>query len=80
MGVRQRAFGIDHFGLVVDDVDATLATLRWRGIEPETDFANGYEVPDGVAFVRGPDDLWVEIAPAIWYPESDFPSTRGRAT
>jgi catechol 2,3-dioxygenase-like lactoylglutathione lyase family enzyme len=69
-----RSFGIDHLGLVATDLDATLEALRARGIEAETEFTNGYTVPDGVAFLRGPDDLWVEVAPAAWYPESDFPA------
>jgi catechol 2,3-dioxygenase-like lactoylglutathione lyase family enzyme len=73
----RRSFGIDHLGLVVTDLDRALEALRARGIVAETDFANGYTVPDGVAFVRGPDDLWVEIAPAAWYPESDFPAPGG---
>jgi catechol 2,3-dioxygenase-like lactoylglutathione lyase family enzyme len=73
----ERSFGIDHIGLVVTDVDTTLAALQARGIAAETEFANGYEVPEGVAFLRGPDDLWVEIAPAVWYPESDFPPPGG---
>jgi catechol 2,3-dioxygenase-like lactoylglutathione lyase family enzyme len=56
-----RAFGWDHIGLSVEDLAATLAVLRERGIEPVTDFDNGFSVPDGVAFFRGPDHLWVEL-------------------
>jgi catechol 2,3-dioxygenase-like lactoylglutathione lyase family enzyme len=73
----ERAFGLDHIGLVTDDLPATLTALRARGIEPETEFSNGFSVPDGVAFLRGPDDLWVELAPSIWYPETDFPPRAG---
>ena len=56
-----RSFGLDHFGLVVDNLDVALELLRARGVEPVTDFDNGFSVPPGVAFVRGPDNLWVEI-------------------
>lgn len=63
-----RTFGFDHIGLSVEDLDATLAALRVRGIEPETSFENGFRVPDGVAFVRGPDGLWVEITTLAYEP------------
>ena len=61
-----RSFGIDHIGLAVPDVDAALAELRNRGIEPVTEFEQGFSIPVGIAFVRGPDNLWVEIEPTEW--------------
>ena len=63
-----RTFGWDHIGLSVEDLGATLAALRDRGVEPETSFENGFRVPDGVAFVRGPDGLWVEITTLDYEP------------
>ena len=66
-----RAFGIDHIGLAVPDLDAALAELRTRGIEPVTQFDQGFSVPDGIAFLRGPDALWVEITPTAWAPRAD---------
>jgi catechol 2,3-dioxygenase-like lactoylglutathione lyase family enzyme len=61
-----RSFGIDHIALAVPDVDAALAELRSRGIEPVTEFEQGFSIPPGIAFLRGPDDLWVEIEPTAW--------------
>jgi catechol 2,3-dioxygenase-like lactoylglutathione lyase family enzyme len=66
---EQRAFGWDHIGLVVPDVDAAVAELASRGIEPVTEFGSGFECPDGVVFLRGPDGIWVEVAPSKWYPD-----------
>ncbi len=56
-----RRFGLDHIGLSVPDFDATITALDARGIKPETSFDNGFTVPEGVAFLRGPDGLLVEI-------------------
>jgi catechol 2,3-dioxygenase-like lactoylglutathione lyase family enzyme len=61
-----RSFGIDHIGLAVPDVDAALAELRERGVEPVTEFDSGFSIPEGIAFLRGPDDLWIEIVPTAW--------------
>ena len=58
---KGRSFGIDHFGLSVPDLESALETLRTRGIKAETSFNNGFTVPPGIAFLRGPDELWVEI-------------------
>jgi catechol 2,3-dioxygenase-like lactoylglutathione lyase family enzyme len=66
-----RSYGIDHIGLGVTDVDAALEELRARGIEPVTTFDNGFVVPPGVAFLRGPDELWVELALTKWYRSAD---------
>ena len=72
-----RMFGFDHIGLSVEDLGATLAALRDRGIEPETTFENGFRVPDGVAFIRGPDALWVEITTLEYEPApEEQPSER----
>jgi catechol 2,3-dioxygenase-like lactoylglutathione lyase family enzyme len=57
-----RTFGLDHFGLSVQDVAAAVEVLRARGIEPDTTFNNGLPIPAGVAYVRGPDDLLIEIS------------------
>jgi len=53
-------FGIDHFGLGVDDLDAVAADLRRRGIPLEVE---PMEWRPGlrIAFVRGPDDVRIEL-------------------
>jgi hypothetical protein len=61
-----RSYGIDHIGLAVPDVDTALAELHARGVDPVTEFEQGFSIPPGIAFLRGPDDLWVEIVPTAW--------------
>jgi lactoylglutathione lyase len=55
-----RQFGLDHFGLLVNDVDAAVELLRGRGAVIDTepfDFMPGSRL----AFVRGPDNVRVEL-------------------
>ena len=50
-----------HIALGVDDLDATLASLREQGIEPERP---PYQVREGgsrLCFVRDPDDYRIEL-------------------
>ena len=53
-------FGEDHFGVMVDNLDAAAAELKGRGVafdmEPR-DFGPGLRI----AFVRGPDNVRIEI-------------------
>ena len=53
-------FGTDHFGFRVRDLAATAAELRRRGVEFDVE---PYETRPGlrVAFVRGPDDVRIEL-------------------
>lgn len=53
-------FGTDHLGLRVDDLDATAAELKRRGVEFDLE---PKQMGPGlrIAFVRGPDDVRVEI-------------------
>ena len=52
--------GLDHFGLRVDDLDAACADLKRRGVqftlEPNT-IRPGLKI----AFVRGPENIRIEI-------------------
>ncbi len=53
-------FGTNHFGLEVDDVDATIAELCRRGVAIEVepwDFRPGMRI----AFVKGPDNVRIEL-------------------
>jgi lactoylglutathione lyase len=53
--------GYNHIALTVADIDATLATLSSRGIEPEKP---PYQVRAGgsrICFVRDPDGYRVEL-------------------
>ena len=53
-------FGTNHFGLEVADIDATVGELRRRGVTIEVepwDFGPGMRI----AFVKGPDDVRIEL-------------------
>jgi lactoylglutathione lyase len=53
--------GYGHIAIGVDDLDATLASLKEQGIEPERP---PYQVREGgsfLAFVRDPDSYRVEL-------------------
>lgn len=53
-------FGIEHIGLTVDDIDATVADLEAKGadfVQRPAKTATG----NRNAFVRGPQDVLVEI-------------------
>jgi catechol 2,3-dioxygenase-like lactoylglutathione lyase family enzyme len=56
---RQRRYGTDHFGLEVADVDATVETLRARGVVIAREPANSPR--NRVAFIQGPDNLVIEL-------------------
>lgn len=53
-------YGLEHFGLTVTDLDATIATLRAKGADiavgPLTRDAGTY-----LAFIRGPEGIMVEL-------------------
>ena len=52
--------GLDHFGLIVDDLDAAAAELRAKGVEFTME---PREARPGVriAFIRGPQNISIEI-------------------
>jgi lactoylglutathione lyase len=54
-------YGLDHFGLLVDNMDAASTELRAKGVEFICD---PWEIRPGVkiAFVKGPDDISIELA------------------
>ena len=52
--------GLEHFGLKVADLDAAAAELKGKGIEftlEPVDFRPGLRI----AFIRGPDDVSIEL-------------------
>ena len=55
----RRRFGTDHFGLQVRDVDATVETLRGRGVEIAREPGNS--PTNRVAFIKGPDNVLIEL-------------------
>ena len=53
-------FGIEHFGLTVDDLDATVKRLEGLGaklLEGPTDGSSGLRI----AFIEAPDDVRIEL-------------------
>jgi catechol 2,3-dioxygenase-like lactoylglutathione lyase family enzyme len=56
-----RVQGLDHFGVVVSDLEETAKVLKERGaefsIEPMTNAASGRMI----AFVRGPENVEIEL-------------------
>jgi catechol 2,3-dioxygenase-like lactoylglutathione lyase family enzyme len=75
-----RTFGLDHVGLSVEDVDATVAALAERGIAPESGGSDGFHVPEGVVFVKGPDGVRVEITSLEHVPAPRDVFTAGRTS
>lgn len=55
----RRHFGADHFGLQVEHVDATVETLRARGVEIAIEPRDS--PTNRVAFIRGPDNVLIEL-------------------
>ena len=54
-------YGLDHFGLLVDDMDSAAVDLRAKGVEF---ICEPWEIRPGVkiAFVKGPDHISIELA------------------
>lgn len=59
-GVDGPHYGLDHFGLRVDDLDAAVSYLKAKGAELESEPRT---LPTGVkiAFVKAPDDVRIEL-------------------
>jgi lactoylglutathione lyase len=53
--------GYGHIALTVDDLDATLARLKEKGIEPERPPYSVREGGSRICFVRDPDSYRVEL-------------------
>ncbi len=53
-------FGVDHFGLQVADVDATVEELRRRGVFIERE-PGDFGPRSRIAFVKGPDGVRIEL-------------------
>ena len=52
--------GLDHFGLCVEDLDAACAELKRRGVEFTME-PNAVRPGLKIAFVRGPENIRIEI-------------------
>ena len=56
--------GIRHLSFAVDDIDATVAGLRARGVELVSEVEQ-YEDSYRLCYVRGPEGIFVELAEQI---------------
>ncbi len=60
-GGSEPRYGLDHFGLLVDDMESAATELRDQGVEF---ICEPWEIRPGVkiAFVKGPDNISIELA------------------
>jgi lactoylglutathione lyase len=60
-GTTDPIYGLDHLGLLVDDMDEAAADLRANGVHF---ICEPWEIRPGVkiAFVEGPDNISIELA------------------
>ena len=60
VGTADPHYGLEHFGLHTDNIEATMAALKDRGTEvllPITQVGSGNKI----AYVKGPDDVRIEL-------------------
>jgi lactoylglutathione lyase len=55
-----RAYGLEHFGILTNDLDAAVSELKAKGIPFVQDIAS-MRAGARNAFLRGPDDTLIEI-------------------
>ena len=63
VGRGEEIYGADHFGLRVEDVDATVAELRKRGVRIHVEPWDFSET-SRIAFIIGPDNVRIELVQA----------------
>ncbi|HVW16998.1 MAG TPA: VOC family protein [Solirubrobacteraceae bacterium] len=61
VGSYELGTGYNHIAVQVDDLDAVLASLAERGIEPERPPYTIREGGNRICFVRDPDDYRIEL-------------------
>ena len=59
-GLRSPHYGLDHFGLKVENLEEAVADLKSKGAEFSMELRT---TPSGlkIAFVRGPEDIRIEV-------------------
>ena len=63
-GTPSNVLGLRHVSFAVDDIDATVASLRARGVELVGEVEQ-YEDLYRLCYVRGPEGILVELAEQI---------------
>ena len=59
-GSAKYHWGLEHFGVNTDDIDAALSLLKGRGVEvllPITQMDKGSKI----AYIKGPDNVMIEL-------------------
>ena len=56
-------YGTDHFGVRVQDVDATVEELRKRGVTIDVEPWD-FSPSSRIAFIKGPDEVRIELVQA----------------
>jgi len=54
------SYGLEHFGVVTDDLDAAVADLKARGVQFVQDITN-YRPGIRISFLKGPDNTIIEL-------------------
>ena len=60
VGMADPHYGLEHFGLHTDNIEATMASLKDKGTEvllPITQVGSGNKI----AYVKGPDNVRIEL-------------------
>jgi catechol 2,3-dioxygenase-like lactoylglutathione lyase family enzyme len=61
--IRDKAgleYGLDHFGIQVDDVEGTVARMKGRGVTVTVE-PRQIDPKTKIAFVKGPDGVLIEL-------------------
>jgi catechol 2,3-dioxygenase-like lactoylglutathione lyase family enzyme len=53
-------YGLEHFGIITDDLDAAVAELKAKGIKFVQDITN-FRPGVRISFLLGPDDILIEL-------------------
>ena len=53
-------YGLEHFGMVTDDLDAAVAELKAKGVKFIQDITN-FRPGVRISFLLGPDDIVIEL-------------------
>ena len=72
-GLKAPHYGLDHFGVRVENLERAIAELKSKGAEFVSELRT---LPNGVkiSFVRGPEDVRIEVLERPWGASAFLPS------
>lgn len=56
----RKSYGLEHFGVVTDDLDSAVAELKAKGVEFVQDITN-FRPGIRISFLKGPDNTIIEL-------------------